>query len=64
MIEPIHIPGALAFLCADCNSVGNSAVRCPACASGVVYPLLNLLERKPVEGAIKGQAENLPCSGD
>jgi hypothetical protein len=51
MIEPIHIPGALAFLCADCNSVGNSAVRCPACASGVVYPLLNLLERKPIEGA-------------
>jgi hypothetical protein len=49
MREPIHIPAGRAWLCHDCNAVGNSGVCCPACASAAVYPLLSLLDGKPVQ---------------
>jgi len=31
--QTIFFPLESAFLCCDCHMVGNSAVRCPACAS-------------------------------
>jgi hypothetical protein len=44
-----HIPLKFAYLCQDCNSVGNSAVRCPACASQVLMGLAGILDREVVE---------------
>ncbi len=41
-----HIPLAGAYLCQDCNSVGNSAMHCPACASTVVLGLASVLNRE------------------
>ncbi len=55
MREPIHIPAGRAWLCHDCNAVGNSGISCPACASASVYPLLSLLDGKRAP-------ESAPCS--
>lgn len=41
-----HIPLSSAYLCQDCDCVGNSAMQCPACASGVLMGLAGVLERK------------------
>jgi hypothetical protein len=41
-----HIPLTAAYLCQDCDSVGNSAMRCPACASEVLLGLAGVLDRK------------------
>lgn len=30
---PIHLPLADCYLCADCSTISNNAVRCPSCAS-------------------------------
>jgi len=43
-----HIPLAAAYLCQDCNSVGNCAMQCPACASGVLLSLATVLDRETV----------------
>ena len=40
-----YIPLAGAYLCQDCDSVGNSAMQCPACASQVVMSLAGVLDR-------------------
>jgi hypothetical protein len=40
-----HIPLTGAYLCPDCNSVGNCAMSCPACASTVVLSLSVVLNR-------------------
>jgi hypothetical protein len=42
-----HIPLASAYLCPDCNCIGNCASQCPACASPVLLALANVLDRKP-----------------
>jgi hypothetical protein len=42
-----HIPLTGAYLCQDCNSVGNSAMNCPACASTVLLGLAGVLNREP-----------------
>lgn len=42
-----HIPLASAYLCPDCNCIGNCASQCPACASPVLMALANVLDRKP-----------------
>src|ERR1039458_9004563 len=34
-----HIPLASAYLCPDCNCIGNCASQCPACASPVLMAL-------------------------
>lgn len=44
--EPAHFPLTSAYLCPDCNSVGNSAMQCPACASTVLLNLSTVLDRK------------------
>jgi hypothetical protein len=40
-----HIPLTSAYLCQDCNSVGNCAVQCPACASEALMGLAGVLDR-------------------
>jgi hypothetical protein len=42
-----HIPLPCAYLCQDCNCVGNSAKQCPACASEVLMGLAGVLNREP-----------------
>lgn len=41
-----HIPLAKAYLCQDCDSVGNSSMQCPACASPVLLGLAGVFDRK------------------
>jgi primosomal protein N' len=41
-----YIPLAGAYLCQDCDSVGNSAMQCPACASEVLMSLAVVFDRK------------------
>jgi hypothetical protein len=45
-----HIPLTSAYLCQDCNSVGNCAWQCPACASVVLMGLAAVLDREVEEG--------------
>jgi hypothetical protein len=40
-----HIPLTSAYLCQDCNSIGNCARQCPACASEVLMNLAGVLNR-------------------
>jgi hypothetical protein len=40
------IPLARAYLCQDCDSVGNNAMHCPSCASDVLMGLAGVLDRK------------------
>jgi hypothetical protein len=44
-----HIPLKSAYLCQDCDAVGNSAMQCPACASGVLLGLAGVLDRQEEE---------------
>ena len=44
--DPVHIPLKGAYLCQDCNSVGNCAMQCPACASTVLMNLATVLDRE------------------
>ena len=41
-----HIPLASAYLCQDCNCIGNCARQCPACASEVLMSLSGVLNRE------------------
>jgi hypothetical protein len=41
-----HIPLKSAYLCQDCNCVGNCAEQCPACASAVLLNLAGVLDRE------------------
>jgi len=43
-----HIPLRFAYLCQDCDSVGNDAHCCPACASSALMNLACVLDRKAV----------------
>jgi len=47
-----HIPLKSAFLCQDCDCVGNSATRCPACASNALMNLAAVLNRNEVEAEV------------
>lgn len=42
-----HIALASAYLCPNCNCIGNCSVRCPACASSAVLGLAGVLDRTP-----------------
>lgn len=47
----VHIPLASAYLCQDCQEIGNDVLVCPACASTVLLPLAGVLDREtPIEG--------------
>jgi hypothetical protein len=41
-----HIPLSSAFLCQDCNCIGNCPSQCPACASSVLLNLSGVLDRE------------------
>jgi RNA polymerase subunit RPABC4/transcription elongation factor Spt4 len=43
-----YIPLAHAYLCPNCNAIGNNARQCPACASEALMSLAVVLDRKPV----------------
>jgi hypothetical protein len=45
-----HIPLNSAYLCQDCDAVGNSSMRCPACASEVLLGLAGVFEREHANG--------------
>jgi hypothetical protein len=40
------IPLASAYLCPDCNLIGNCSRQCPACASAVLIGLACVLDRE------------------
>jgi hypothetical protein len=48
-----HIPLTSAYLCQDCNCVGNCSVQCPACASEALMGLAGVLDRKMEDRAQK-----------
>lgn len=41
-----HIPLKFAYLCQDCDSIGNCATSCPACASHSLMGLSAVLDRQ------------------
>jgi len=41
-----HIPLSAAYLCEDCDSIGNCSERCPACASEALICLSGVLNRE------------------
>jgi hypothetical protein len=47
-----YIPINSAYLCADCNSIGNNSQRCPACASTALMNLAGVLDREVEEERI------------
>jgi hypothetical protein len=40
-----HIPLASAYLCQDCDSIGNHSSVCPACASMALLSVAGILDR-------------------
>lgn len=48
MAEMVHMPLARAWLCGDCDSIGNCAEHCPACAEGSLVAMITLINRDPV----------------
>jgi hypothetical protein len=60
LVSMQHIPLTSAYLCQDCNCVGNCAVQCPACASEALMGLAGVLNRRGEERAqmsfARGQA--------
>jgi ferredoxin len=46
-----HLPLSYAYLCQDCNSIGNCAEQCPACASHALMGLSTVLNRKEIAEA-------------
>ena len=40
-----HIPLHQAYLCQDCNAVGNDPTDCPACASKALMGLARVMDR-------------------
>jgi ferredoxin len=57
LITMQHIPLTSAYLCQDCNSVGNCARQCPACASTVLLALAGVLDREPEENEQSGYSQ-------
>jgi hypothetical protein len=43
-----HFPLQYAYLCQDCDSIGNCAVQCPACASQALMDLSTVLDRRDI----------------
>jgi hypothetical protein len=53
-----HFPLSSAYLCQDCNAIGNNANQCPACASEVLMSLSAILNR--AEPMADDQFSSLP----
>jgi hypothetical protein len=52
-----HMPLTWAYLCQDCNCIGNCAEQCPACASRALIGLASVLNREAEDEALRGLAE-------
>lgn len=48
-----YIPLMSAYLCQDCDCVGNSANHCPACASTALLNLASVLNRNEIDAEIQ-----------
>lgn len=46
-----HMPLTRAYLCQDCNCIGNCAEQCPACASQALMGLAGVLNREATDEA-------------
>ena len=57
-----HFPLTSAYLCQDCNAIGNNANQCPACASEVLMSLSAILNREDSMMA-EPQYSSLPALG-
>jgi hypothetical protein len=44
-----YMPLNSAYLCQDCDSVGNSSIQCPACASQALMGLSSVFDRRHEE---------------
>ena len=66
-----HIPLSSAYLCQDCDCIGNCPSQCPACASSVLLNLSGILDREvelqqqpalayPYPRAVVGTVAELP----
>jgi hypothetical protein len=55
----LHIPLMYAYLCQDCNSIGNCSSQCPACASSVLLSLSGVLDRSASEEEAQPEYSNL-----
>jgi len=51
-----HIPLTSAYLCPNCNTIGNCYSQCPACAGAVLIGLATVLDRKLQDKAELGCA--------
>jgi hypothetical protein len=51
-----HIPLESAYLCQDCDCIGNCAEQCPACASSVLLNLASVLDRGAAVEEMRGVA--------
>jgi hypothetical protein len=49
----LHIPLMSAYLCQDCNCIGNSSRQCPACASEVLMNLATVLDREVLDREVE-----------
>lgn len=58
----LHLPLVAAYLCADCNSIGNCAEQCPACASTTLMRLSDVLDRVPAEASQTHYSEFVPIA--
>lgn len=47
-----HIPLSSAYLCQDCDSIGNCSSFCPACASPALMGLAGVLNRPQAAASI------------
>jgi hypothetical protein len=57
-----HIPLMSAYLCQDCECVGNSATQCPACASSALLGLACVLNREEAMPAMHAAAYAFPSN--
>jgi hypothetical protein len=55
-----HFPLSSAYLCQDCNSIGNNANHCPACASEVLMSLAAVLNRSD-DVMVESKYSSLPA---
>ena len=55
-----HFPLTSAYLCQDCNSIGNNANQCPACASEVLMSLSAVLNRSN-DSMMESEYPSLPA---
>ena len=49
----LYMPLASAWLCQDCNSIGNRSGSCPACASSALLSLSAILNRDTAEDELE-----------